>query len=232
MATDRNVRGSENGAANPGRERRRRWRLLAVLPLAACATSRTSAPPPQAAAVGYVEEGLASWYGEPYHGRATASGAGYDMREMTAAHRTLPFGTIAHVRNVSNGREVSVLINDRGPFVGGRILDLSWAAAKRLDAIGPGVVPVRLDVETMGDGMRGGRCWEVQVGAFAKSENVERATHNLAAKGLATRLAPAGGGLTRVRVVGFHGFADAVEMATTLDPAYPGAAPVPCGSGR
>ncbi len=221
-------------AEDPGDDRRRRraWRLLAALATAACAGSRAPAPPAQAGGAGYVEQGFASWYGEPYHGRPTASGAGYDMREMTAAHRTLPFGTIVRVRNAANGREVSVLINDRGPFVEGRIIDLSWAAAKRLDAIGPGVVPVRLEVERIGDGMTGGRCWEVQVGAFAKRENVERAMRDLAAKGLATRLAPAGGGLTRVRVVGLPNFAEATEMAAALDAAYPGTTPVPCEAGR
>lgn len=234
MITFRFQRDPGQRAAGPSDDRRRHrlWLLLGALTTVACATSPAPAPPAQAGGVGTVEEGLASWYGEPYHGRPTASGAGYDMREMTAAHRTLPFGTIARVRNVANGREVSVLINDRGPFVEGRIVDLSWAAAKQLDAIGPGVVPVRLEVERIGDGMTGGRCWEVQVGAFAKRENVERATRDLAAKGLMTRLAPAGGGLTRVRVAGFPSLTDATERAAALDTAYPGATAVPCEAGR
>ena len=92
------------------------------------------------------EKGIASWYGEPYHGRATASGEIYDQWELTAAHPRLPFGTIVRVRNLKNRREVDVRINDRGPFVRGRIIDLSRAAAVRLGMINDGVVPVRVEV--------------------------------------------------------------------------------------
>ena len=94
----------------------------------------------------YTEKGRASWYGEPYHGRATASGERYDMHAMTAAHRTLPFGTVVRVTNLENGRSVRLRITDRGPFKKGRIIDLSYAAAKKLNMIGPGVVKVRVEV--------------------------------------------------------------------------------------
>ncbi|MFI5167740.1 MAG: septal ring lytic transglycosylase RlpA family protein [Thermoanaerobaculales bacterium] len=203
----------------------------------ACATAkptprvltRTSVPP--TAQTGYTEEGLASWYGEPYHGRPTASGPRYDMWAMTAAHRTLPFGTRVQVHNLANGRDAEVLVNDRGPFVAGRILDLSRAAAERLDAIGPGVIPVRLEVAKLGDGMPDEPCWEVQIGAFAHEENVDRAHLNLEGKGLAVRLAPASGGLTRVRATGIGGKPNAEALARSLAGEFPGAVAVPCGGG-
>ena len=163
-----------------------------------------------------MEEGLASWYGEPYHGRPTASGTRYDMWQMTAAHRTLPFGTRVHVTNLDNGRSADVLINDRGPFVAGRILDLSRAAAEALGAIGPGVIPVRLEVRALGDGMPDEPCWEVQVGAFAHDENARRARATLEGMGYAVRFAPASGGLTRVRATGIHGKSKALAVAETL----------------
>ena len=91
-------------------------------------------------------EGLASWYGQPHHGRRAASGEVYNMHRLTAAHRTLPFDTIVLVHNKRNGREVNVRINDRGPFVKGRVIDLSYAAAKVLDMLKPGTAPVRLKI--------------------------------------------------------------------------------------
>ena len=91
-------------------------------------------------------EGMASWYGQPHHGRRVASGEIYNMHQFTAAHRTLPFHTIVRVHNKRNGREVDVRINDRGPFVKGRIIDLSYAAAKVLDMLNPGTTPVRLTI--------------------------------------------------------------------------------------
>ena len=89
--------------------------------------------------------GKASWYGKKYHGRKTASGETYDMYKLTAAHRTLKFGTIVKVTNTSNGRSLSVKVNDRGPFVSGRIIDLSYAAAKKLDFINQGVANVLIE---------------------------------------------------------------------------------------
>jgi peptidoglycan lytic transglycosylase len=91
-------------------------------------------------------EGIASWYGRPHHGRRVASGEIYNMHRLTAAHRTLPFDTIVLVQNKRNGREVTVRINDRGPFVKGRVIDLSYAAAKALDMLVPGTAPVTLKV--------------------------------------------------------------------------------------
>jgi rare lipoprotein A len=116
--------------------------------LAGCATSRGAVPPPVVSGdlLRPVQRGYASWYGQPHHGRRTASGEIYDMNQLTAAHPALPMGTRLLVTNVRNGRAVTVRVNDRGPFVDGRILDLSYAAARQLDAVGDGVVPVRLRV--------------------------------------------------------------------------------------
>lgn len=91
-------------------------------------------------------QGLASWYGYPHHGRATASGRPFNMYQLTAAHRTLPLGARVRVTNLTNGRMVVVTITDRGPFVDGRIIDLSYAAAKQIRLIGHGTAPVRLEV--------------------------------------------------------------------------------------
>lgn len=94
--------------------------------------------------LGYVQTGKASWYGRKFHGRRTASGEVYDMFKKTAAHKTLPFGTYVKVVNLSNQKEVVVRINDRGPFAKGRIIDLSYTAAKEIGLVGPGVAKVKL----------------------------------------------------------------------------------------
>jgi peptidoglycan lytic transglycosylase len=95
---------------------------------------------------GWTETGIASWYGVPYDGRRTASGEVFDMRALTAAHRTLPFDTWVEVTNLTNGERVDVRINDRGPFVRGRILDLSLGAAGRIGMVREGTARVRLKV--------------------------------------------------------------------------------------
>jgi len=91
-------------------------------------------------------EGPASWYGVQYHGRRAADGSRYNMYELTAAHPTLPFGTRVRVTNLANDRRVDVVITDRGPFVEGRIVDLSYAAAQAIGMVGAGVTRVRLEV--------------------------------------------------------------------------------------
>src|SRR6185312_8163306 len=96
--------------------------------------------------VGSTERGMASWYGHPYHGRPAADGEIYDMEKLVAAHRTLPFQTYVRVRNLRNDKTVDVRIIDRGPFVNGRVIDLSHAAAKEIDLIGPGVGQVEITV--------------------------------------------------------------------------------------
>jgi len=129
------------------------WVGAAVLTLmlSGCATTRGTGPAPPAetkpvTAPSAVQIGEASWYGEPHHGRPTASGETYDMLQLTAAHRTLPMGTRVMVTNLKNGRAVEVRINDRGPSVAGRIIDLSFAAAQRLGATSAGTIPVRIRV--------------------------------------------------------------------------------------
>lgn len=91
-------------------------------------------------------QGVASWYGKAYHGRATASGEPFDMHDLTAAHRTHAFGTRVRVTNLANGRSVVVRVNDRGPYARGRVIDLSYAAARRLDMVEAGLADVRVDV--------------------------------------------------------------------------------------
>lgn len=93
---------------------------------------------------GDIEEGEASWYGRRHHGHLTASGQRFDMFDLTAAHRALRFGSVVQVENLRNGLTVVVRINDRGPFIHGRIIDLSQAAAERLAMLRAGVVPVRI----------------------------------------------------------------------------------------
>jgi rare lipoprotein A len=91
-------------------------------------------------------QGVASWYGYPHHGRMAANGQRFNMYELTAAHRTLPIGTRVRVTNLLNGRAVTVTVTDRGPFVKNRMLDLSYAAARKIDMIGPGTAPVELEI--------------------------------------------------------------------------------------
>jgi len=129
-----------------------------------------SAPLP--APSGYTEEGNASWYGVPFHGRRASNGETYDMYKLTAAHRTLPFETMVRVTNLNNGKSTIVRITDRGPFVDNRIIDLSFAAAQEVDSVGPGVVPVRVEVLGGVDPTAG--FFTVQVGAFRERANAER----------------------------------------------------------
>jgi rare lipoprotein A len=129
--------------------------LLGLLALggAGCATATparapmvpaaTPTVPPPAA---FTQTGRASWYGDAHHGRRTANGERFDMHALTAAHPTLPFGTRLRVVNLDNDREVEVRVNDRGPSIPGRIIDLSYAAARALGALAAGIISVRLTV--------------------------------------------------------------------------------------
>ncbi|HMC34495.1 MAG TPA: septal ring lytic transglycosylase RlpA family protein [Myxococcales bacterium] len=117
--------------------------------LAACAkapVAPTPPPPEQAPRRAPVQDGMASYYGARFAGRLTASGERFDPRALTAAHPELPFGTRVRVTNLDNGRSITVRINDRGPFASGRIVDLSWEAARVLDMLRRGVARVRLEV--------------------------------------------------------------------------------------
>ena len=119
--------------------------IAAALLLSGCAGKKRPSLP-AAARLGSSETGVASWYGQPYHGRRAANGEVYDMERMTAAHRTLPFGTWIQVKNLSNGKTVDVRVIDRGPFARGRVVDLSHAAAVSIAMIGPGTATVKLTV--------------------------------------------------------------------------------------
>ncbi|MEM6639376.1 MAG: septal ring lytic transglycosylase RlpA family protein [Pseudomonadota bacterium] len=148
---------------------------------------------PLKSAVGYRERGVASWYGPNFHGKPTANGERFDMNAMTAAHKTLPLPTYAEVTNLRNGRRVVVRINDRGPFVDNRLIDLSRAAARALDMVGPGTTLV--DVRVV-PGPGGGpieapaastpesaKAFYIQVGAYGERTNADRVAKTLNASG-------------------------------------------------
>lgn len=161
--------------------------LLLSLVASACGRHRsaTRVPVPHPPASGQpatgpgdTETGYASWYGDPYHGRRAANGETYDKNKLTAAHRTLPFGTRVNVTNLENGWSVIVRINDRGPFVKGRIVDLSLAAAREIRMVGPGTALVRLEVLPESAPADPG-LFAVQVGAFRDRSNAEDLAENL-----------------------------------------------------
>ncbi|MFO8033162.1 MAG: septal ring lytic transglycosylase RlpA family protein [Desulfohalobiaceae bacterium] len=130
------------------------------------------------------EEGVASWYGPKFHGRTTASGEVYNMYELSAAHKLLPLGSKARVTNLENDKAVTVRINDRGPFVEDRILDLSYAAAKKLDIIGSGTSRVRLQVLDLPSEPSNGSYY-IQVGSFLSQENAADRLSQLKEQGYA-----------------------------------------------
>jgi rare lipoprotein A len=147
--------------------------ILLIVLAAACTRIRADLAEP-ASPGGHVMTGLASWYGPDFHGRPTSSKEIFNMNDMTAAHRTLPFGTWVLVSNLNNGRSVAVRINDRGPFVAGRIIDLSYAAARMLGVVGPGTVPVRLELLDQKAPPPRAQLFSVQAGSFAAKDNAER----------------------------------------------------------
>jgi len=167
-------------------------------------------------AEGYVERGTASWYGTKFHGRRTSSGEPYDMHAMTAAHKTLPLPTYVRVTHLENGRSIIVRVNDRGPFVDDRIIDLSYMAAQRLDMADAGTAPVEVKALTTNheDGQptparfrsaaqeSSGRMY-VQFGAFGSRENAENLSRQLRSEGVKnvsiSRARTSSGRLFRVR---------------------------------
>lgn len=161
---------------------------ILILCLALCVMSgctffrREGVGPPE---IKRVEVGLASWYGKDFHGRKTASGAVYDMYQLTAAHKTLPLGTTVMVTHLNNGRSVTVVVNDRGPFIKGRIIDLSYAAAQAIGMAEEGVAKVRVEVmdkEFIPSPSPEGP-FAVQVGAFTDRSNASRLVEELQRKG-------------------------------------------------
>ncbi len=141
------------------------------------APGRTPAPSTPAGPLRFIEEGNASWYGVPYHGRRAANGEIYDMHKPTAAHRTLPFETMVRVTNLSNGRQTQVRITDRGPFVEGRIIDLSLQSAREIDIVAAGVARVRLEFVSGPPPLDG--AFTVQVGAFLQKDNAVKLRQRL-----------------------------------------------------
>jgi rare lipoprotein A len=119
----------------------------------------------------YNEQGVASWYGLPFHGRKASNGEIFDMNQLVAAHRTLPFNSIVRVTNLNNGLQVDVRIIDRGPFVEGRVIDLSQAAARAIQMIGTGIAPVRIELVAAPPTFVAN--YSVQIAAFMESEKAE-----------------------------------------------------------
>ena len=182
--------------------------LLCLLSLNACAHFGRSGGE-------RVQTGKASWYGSDFHGKPTASGTPYNMYDLTAAHRTLPLGTKAKVTNLDNGRDVKVTINDRGPFVGRRILDLSYGAAKELGMVDTGIANIRLEVISLGQNRYDGGSYSIQFGAFSERDNAETLRRQLSSKGFSSTIDTVkseGRTLYRVKM-GFYKSLDTAESA-------------------
>jgi rare lipoprotein A len=205
--------------------------LLLLVLITACTSRSASRPvsrpiPPEEARAGWSEEGLASWYGgdDGFEGKPTASGEIYDSSRLTAAHRDLPLGTVVDVTGTDSGKTVRVRINDRGPFVHGRVIDLSREAARRIDLLGPGVAPVRLTIVTPGTTPTPVPAavalgpWAVQVGSFGERPRADRHEERVRAAGFPVYLEPYEG-LTRVKVGPFDSRAIAEEKLVALEDA-------------
>jgi rare lipoprotein A len=189
--------------------------LAALALLAGCSRAVLTTPsvPP---VTGMEEVGMASWYGAPHHGRRTASGEVFDMHQLTAAHKTLPFGTRLLVTNRDTSQSAEVRVNDRGPFVGGRILDVSYAAARLLGAVGPGLIPVRVRVLSLparsstGDGP-----YSVQIGSFTTRARAEALRDSVNGATIA-ETAVGGETVYRVRIGAYADRAQATAAARDL----------------
>lgn len=172
---------------------------------AACAGRRSPAVEP--VEPGWSEDGVASWYGPNFHGNPTASGETFDMEAMTAAHPSLPLGSRVRVTVAETGRSAVLRVNDRGPFVDDRILDVSRGAARRLGFLRQGTARVRVEVvEAPPD------CWEVQVGSYAEEDNARTMRARLRSAGEPVRLRPGPDGLTRVLAGPYDARDDALRL--------------------
>jgi rare lipoprotein A len=201
---------------------------------------------------GYRQTGVASWYGKDFHGKRTSSGTIYNMYEMTAAHKTLPLPSLVRVTNTSNGKSVVVTVDDRGPFVKGRLIDLSWAAARELDIVRTGTAEV--EVEALGGASGAGpvivyrpgdpaaaappgggniapalvpaQHLYMQVGAFGNLANAERLKTHLESNGVSKVVirydASAGKTLYRVRIGPLSGSEEYDALATRIAPLHSG----------
>lgn len=195
---------------------------------------------PLSDAYGYEESGIASWYGKDFHGKPTANGEIYDMNGVTAAHKTLPLGTMVEVTRLDNGSKIVTRVNDRGPFVAERIIDLSYGTARKLDIVGAGTARVRVVALAEGKAGSGGApvpsqplpdfahgTFYVQTGAFAETANASKVRESLTASNHKVRLqphtAPDGTRLTRAQVGPFGDMDSAkAALATLRDNGYAG----------
>jgi len=212
-----------------------------VRPAAPEPTPTTAEPTPtptvEPVEEGWTEKGIASWYGEPYHGRQTASGEVYDMHRLTAAHKTLAFGSVVKVTRRDTGADVKVRVNDRGPFIEGRIIDLSYAAAKKINLDVDGVAPVKIKIigheaareRTPPRAEEPENCFWVQVGAFGDAGNARRAETELERLGEEAVLLEGLDELWRVRVGPFDKEKQAEKARNRVTDAWPGAHVIPCG---
>lgn len=180
-------------------------------------------------APGWTERGVASWYGRPFHGRQTANGEIYDMNGLSCAHKTLPLGTVVQVTNLANGQRLDLRVNDRGPYVHGRIVDCSRAAAHRLGFLDDGVVPVKIEVVAVGLGERpiyheapeggGGYAYTLQLGAFTDPASAHALAERLRRDRVTPRIEVAtvnGRRFHRVRAGHYPDKAAAAEAAASL----------------
>ena len=172
---------------------------------------------------GYVEEGIASWYGIPYHGRHAADGEIYDMETLVAAHKLMPFNTWLRVTNLSNNKAVVVRIIDRGPFVEGRIIDLSKAAARQIDLLEAGITRVRLQVIAAPRDIASNDFYAIQVGSFNSLPNAEQMRSSYAQRYGAAQLEARNGVVKswRVLVGKFSTVASARELANVMSAENP-----------
>ncbi|MGD8292537.1 MAG: septal ring lytic transglycosylase RlpA family protein [Desulfobacterales bacterium] len=235
---------------SPTNNRSTRWiPLIVVLILMICGCASNEPPPsrpvghpkpykvfgkwyqPLPDSEGFRQQGIASWYGKDFHGKKTSNGEIYDMYAMTAAHKTLPLGTYVRVRNLENNRELEVRVNDRGPFVRGRIIDLSYAAANELGLVGPGTAKVEIfalgtpsstdsgaDRTFVQNDYFSGN-FTFQVGAFVNRENAERLKRKLDEQYKNAHITVYDRGdqvFYRVRVGTFRTLEDAVVNETVL----------------
>jgi rare lipoprotein A len=180
---------------------------------------------------GYNEVGVASWYGEDFHGKLTATGDVYNMYKLTAAHKTLPLGTVVEVTNLENGRKVDLTINDRGPFVDDRLIDLSYGAAKTLGSVDKGLAKVRVralgpvaGTQLARSGNMGGPYY-VQVGAYSEVPNARQVHDKLLRAGYEgsriTSIQRSGRTLHGVQAGAFESLPQAKQALVRLRQYYP-----------
>lgn len=198
-----------------------RWVVLLLIGmLSGCAGGPRMESYPAGYPIGYEERGWASWYGPGFHGNRTASGERFDMHQLTAAHRTLPFGSVVRVRSLSTGRQVTVRVNDRGPFSRGRILDLSLAAANALGMAGNGTERVALKVIGYRGRLDGIGALRVQVASFAERANALALAEKLKERYSEVRIVPIelpSGKRYRVQVGRFGSEQEAAAVMKKLD---------------